>query len=803
MKADRLVSRLLTVPREERARVLAQEGPASWDSVLFFAVRDGLRDARFHGQMSAADYVDTLEEVERRYEEGASATSTGRSMAASDDSEDQTIDLEPPPGDEDLEGPSKSTAPAERIEEPATREPLNVERRTSEEPVRHEPVIVERRASVEPIRHEPVIVERRASVEPIRQEPTIVERRPPDEPMRREPVIVERRMRREPVSVERRASADRSPPEPATARVAAEPATARVAAEPAPKVEFVIGATIRDRYVLQQQIGRGGSGIVFRARDIRRDALVALKVLREELRGEPLKIERLKREFQQAQALSHPNIIRVFDIDCEGDAWFLTMELLDGESLRSHLASQPKRLPQRNALAIILACADALDFAHEHGVVHGDFKPGNVLLGRDRQIRVVDFGEAASGAGSSSGSTWQASESHLASATPAYASPEVLRGVPPQVRDDVYSFACVAYEVLTRQHPFERHSALVARQRRMKLRRLKGLSRRQFAALKRGLAWSRSNRPANVRELADELRDSSPKRQPFGFWFALAAAAVGTFIAVTFLLDSDLKVPTTAPETTSRSDVADTTNRPSQQTARQDVAPPAPAPSAGGTRSTEQGASPSTTTPPGALLANQKAPAVRSEPSPLTNNAAPKAAAAPSSADLAATTAAIESQALSKGESVSDGAATIAAIQPQASSKGESLSAAAATTAVIRSQALSRAGSVSLQQANIVVSERATQAVVRIQRRDDLQGSVTVQWRTVPGTAQPGIDYSPMGSGSVSIPENQDIRVLYIPLIINEASKSNEWFDLELTGVTGGARLGPVTRTRITILDDH
>src|SRR6185295_13503 len=357
MKADRLVSRLLTVPREERARVLAQEGPASWDSVLFFAVRDGLRDGRFHGQMGAAGYVDTLEEVERRYEEGAIATSTGGSMAASDDSEDQTIDLEPPTGDEDVEGPSNSAAPAERIEEPTTREPLNVERRTSEEPVRHEPVIVERRASVEPIR----------------QEPTIVERRPPDEPMRREPVIVERRMRREPVSVERRASADRSPPEPAaarvaaepaTARVAAEPATARVAAEPAPKVEFVIGATIRDRYVLQQQIGRGGSGIVFRARDIRRDALVALKVLREELRGEPLKIERLKREFQQAQALSHPNIIRVFDIDCEGDAWFLTMELLDGESLRSHLASQPKRLPQRNALAIILACAEALDFAH-------------------------------------------------------------------------------------------------------------------------------------------------------------------------------------------------------------------------------------------------------------------------------------------------------------------------------------------------------------------------------------------------------------------------------------------------------
>jgi hypothetical protein len=127
----------------------------------------------------------------------------------------------------------------------------------------------------------------------------------------------------------------------------------------------------------------------------------------------------------------------------------------------------------------------------------------------------------------------------------------------------------------------------------------------------------------------------------------------------------------------------------------------------------------------------------------------------------------------------------------------------AATTAVIQQQALSRAGSVSLQQSNIVVSEHATQAVIRIQRRDDFRGNITVQWRTVPGTAQPGIDYSPIGAGSLVIPEDQDVRVLYIPIIKNDASASNEYFDLELTSATGGARLGPITRTRVTILDDH
>ena len=117
MKAQQLVSRLLTVPREERARVLAQEGPVSWDSVTFFAVRDGLRDARFHGQMSAADYIDTLEEVERRYEEGANAgamTSGSRSTGLStnyratveDELDDQTIDLVPPEGDEAVDDES-------------------------------------------------------------------------------------------------------------------------------------------------------------------------------------------------------------------------------------------------------------------------------------------------------------------------------------------------------------------------------------------------------------------------------------------------------------------------------------------------------------------------------------------------------------------------------------------------------------------------------------------------------------------------------------------------------------------------
>ena len=753
MKADHLVSRLLTVPREERARVLEQEGPESWDSVLFFAVRDGLRYARFHGQMSAADYIDTLEEVERHYDEDAGPRAPARTTA-SDESDDQTIDLVPAEAVEPAEDSRNTTAHAARIEELARREPAIVGR--IEQPTRREPVIPER--IEEPVRREPVIPER--IEEPIRREPVIRERF--EEPIRREPAVPERfeePIRREPAIIERRPSGDRPTPEYAASRAAAatELRQSASAPAPAPKVEFVTGATIRDRYVLDHQIGKGGSGIVFRARDLRRDGLVALKVLREELRSDPVKIERLKREFQQTQALPHPNIIRVFDVDCEGDAWFLTMELIDGESLRSHLASiHPRRLPQRNALTIILACADALSFAHEHDIVHGDFKPGNVLLGRDRQIRVLDFGAVGSSADPWSGRGSQVSERHVAAATPAYASPEVLHGDPPQVRDDVYSFACVAYEVLTRQHPFERHSALVARQRGMKVRRLPGLSRRRFAALKRGLAWTRNSRPATVLELADELREPSPKRRPFVFWFAATTVALAAVVVVAFLLDNEQTVPATPPAT---SEVAGTTTTFTEQAAQPSAPPPATAPKTSDTRTTQQRASPTTAAQPGAQLANSGARVAPPEPSTVTNAVTPKAATAPSAADVAATTEVIQ-------------------------------------------QSLARGGTVSLQQANIVVSERASQAVIRVQRRNDFLGRIRVQWRTIPGTAQPGIDYSDVTSGSLTIPEDQDIRVIYIPLMNDGTRESNEWFEVELTDVSGPARLGPITLTRVTILDD-
>lgn len=770
--ADHLVSRLLNVPREERARVLVQEGPPAWDSVLFFAVRDGLRGARFGGRLSAADYLDTLQEVERRFEQ-TSENSMPRGQPANDDSDDldysedsdeNTADLIPETANEAAAGGSAlKSEPARELRRPeqsldahradaAARERITTPRAAPGTTSASRPP----GTSASEIPREPVIITKATL------EATGVGRGPgaaPASEIPREPVV-----------------ALRTTPETASASAPA--------ASPHTRVEFVPGARIRDRYVLERQIGKGGTAIVFRARDLRREAIVALKVLREELREVPDKIERLKREFRQAQALSHPNIIRVFDIDCEGGAWFLTMEALEGESLRSYLAArQPRRLPEREAIPIILACADALACAHERHQIHGDFKPENVFVTRDRHVRLLDFG-VTPGVPSGGGP-------FVPAATPAYASPEVLSGQVPEPRDDVYSLACVAYEVLTGRHPYDRHPVTTARQQRRRVRRLPGLSRRQFAALRCGLSWSRDRRPASVRALVAELR--SPERdKASGFWFSVMAIAVGALVTIAFLLNRQPEVSVGEGPSAVRSPTPPVSGAVSAgETGTREVSPAPAATSSASSkpRAAQIAAAP---TPQPAPHAGEVAPGATSQASA----AVPRRPAVPSSADAAATDAVIQSQ-------LSPGSTSVVSAVAAPSPPVRSAADAAATTAVIQSQLSSFAGGVTFGQASIVVSERATQAVVRIARHGSLQRGVRVSWRTIPGTAQPGLDYSEIDSGTVSIPEDQDVRVLYIPIVDDAVKEPNKSFDVELFALDGpGRRLGPITRTRITILDD-
>ena len=221
-----------------------------------------------------------------------------------------------------------------------------------------------------------------------------------------------------------------------------------------------LAESLRDRYELQRELGRGGMATVYLARDIRHKRPVALKVLHPEL-GAVLGTERFLREVETAAGLQHPHILPVFDSgEAAGRLWY-TMPYVEGESLRDRLKREVQ-LPVEDAVRLTREVAEALDYAHRHGVVHRDIKPDNILL-TEGHASVADFGiaKAVSTAG---GETL--TQTGTAVGTPAYMSPEQASpGAPLDGRSDVYSLGCVLYEMLAGEPPFTGPSsqAVIAR----------------------------------------------------------------------------------------------------------------------------------------------------------------------------------------------------------------------------------------------------------------------------------------------------------------------------------------------------
>jgi serine/threonine-protein kinase len=205
-----------------------------------------------------------------------------------------------------------------------------------------------------------------------------------------------------------------------------------------------------DRYAFERELGRGGMATVWLARDLRHDRPVALKVLHPEL-ANSLGPERFLREIKLAARLQHPHILTVLDSgETAGRLWF-TMPFVEGESLRDRLRRE-RQLPVEDALRIAREAAQALQYAHGHGVIHRDIKPENLLLTDDGNTLVADFGIARSFGG---GSDEKLTETGLVVGTPAYMSPEQAAGDKGlDARTDVYSLAAVLYEMLAGEPPF-------------------------------------------------------------------------------------------------------------------------------------------------------------------------------------------------------------------------------------------------------------------------------------------------------------------------------------------------------------
>ena len=204
-------------------------------------------------------------------------------------------------------------------------------------------------------------------------------------------------------------------------------------------------------YRVDEEVGRGGMGVVYKATDTRLGRVVALKMLPPAYSRDPVARERLSREARAAAALSHPSIAVVYALEeIDGDL-FIASELVDGATLRAGLAAGP--LDKSRVLETVLQIAEALDAAHRHGIVHRDLKPENVLLTSDGRIKVVDFGLARSMApvtDSAAGLTLAGSRL----GTLGYMAPEQLRGQPIDARVDVFAFGVMVYELATGSHPF-------------------------------------------------------------------------------------------------------------------------------------------------------------------------------------------------------------------------------------------------------------------------------------------------------------------------------------------------------------
>lgn len=509
---------------------------------------------------------------------------------------------------------------------------------------------------------------------------------------------------------------------------------------------------LRSRYALQQVIGAGASSIVFRATDLEPTSdqsgavstvsSVAIKLLRREHSADPMAPLRLQREFQQMRCLSHAGIARVFELDRDGDACFMSMELVPGRSVKSWIDAGGS---YDDALRIINACCDALGYAHSLGILHGDLKPSNVLVTGDGTVKLIDFGSAPS-----SGDRIASCLDAAAVATPLYASPQILAGINAEPRDDIFSLACLSYSILSGgRHPFGGRPSLEGSRAKSAPTYVRAIPPELFEVIEAGLSAERERRPASVAQFQRDLADAERRRRS-----AASAAEIPTAIG-----SAAARLPAaTLPA------VIDSIRL------RLRAAPGAAANFAAG-REAKRRAEPVARLIPlvlaivaGTLFTwhdTQRELKMPARPITEASSLVP---------DL------------------------LASARPQAAMPTETRSSPQGF------------GVISFEAPTMHASAAQTLIAIQVKRARATAQRAAFVWRVERGTASPGVDYQQIAPQRVQFAEGQAVRTLFIPLLSPLPSARSSLapgdprtFTVALERVAGGAMLGRIARVTVAI----